>query len=187
MARCHRSPPPPHETRRRRPRRSRSHRRRRPGEPVPSRAVRVRHLTPHQQHGSVYWSDTAESALASLDPARPLVDLAPRAFALPNAPIWQDSSTTKDCALLEAAIGGPQPLADLSGSRAYKRFTGPQIARVRVLSSSLTHASLPPAHRSAGSNQMPTRAQPAFRWSPRSSRPSSLAASPPSRYLMPAA
>lgn len=71
-----------------------------------------------------------------MDPKRSLADpghLAPRAFALPNAPIWQDSSTTKDCRDLEAAVGGPQVLADLTGSRAYERFTGPQIARIRRL------------------------------------------------------
>ncbi|KAI9464233.1 hypothetical protein HD554DRAFT_2026603 [Boletus coccyginus] len=86
-----------------------------------------------QQHGSVYWSDSADAALASMHPDSALADLAPRAFALPNAPIWQDSSTTTDCADLESAVGGPQHLADLSGSRAYERFTGPQIARIRRL------------------------------------------------------
>lgn len=89
-----------------------------------------------QQHGSVYWSKEAEKALGAMDPKRSLADpghLAPRAFALPNAPIWQDSSTTKDCRDLEAAVGGPQVLADLTGSRAYERFTGPQIARIRRL------------------------------------------------------
>ncbi|KAG1739993.1 hypothetical protein EDB19DRAFT_1709666 [Suillus lakei] len=80
-----------------------------------------------QQHGSVYWSEEAEKALAAMNPKRSLADpghLAPRAFALPNAPIWQDSSTTKDCRDLEASVGG---------SRAYERFTGPQIARIRRL------------------------------------------------------
>jgi len=87
-----------------------------------------------KQHGSVYWSEEAEGALSAMDPKRSLADpghLAPCAFALPDAPIWQDSSTTKDCRDLEAAVGGPQVLADLTGSRAYERFTGPQIARVR--------------------------------------------------------
>ena len=104
-----------------------------------------------QQHGSVYWSDAAATALASMDPRRPLADpghLAPHAFALPNAPIWQDSSTTLDCAALESAAGGPQSLADLTGSRAYERFTGPQIARVRPLSRLFHTLSSPP--RSAG-------------------------------------
>ncbi|KAJ7158772.1 hypothetical protein C8R46DRAFT_1290835 [Mycena filopes] len=87
-----------------------------------------------QQHGSVYWSTSAESALANLDASRTLREqLAPTAFSIQRAPIWQDSSTTEDCKALEEAIGGPQALADLSGSRAYERFTGTQIAKIRRL------------------------------------------------------
>ncbi|KAG6910009.1 hypothetical protein DXG01_013731 [Tephrocybe rancida] len=85
-----------------------------------------------QQHGSVYWSKDAENLLASLDPTKSLVSqLTPAAFSLPNAPIWQDSSTTRECRELEDLVGGPQALADLSGSRAYERFTGTQIAKIR--------------------------------------------------------
>ncbi|KAI0794183.1 D-xylulose kinase [Fomes fomentarius] len=85
-----------------------------------------------QQHGSVYWSEDAEPLLVSLDPSRPLAEqLAPDAFSLPRAPIWQDSSTTRECRELEEAIGGAQALADLTGSRAYERFTANQIARIR--------------------------------------------------------
>ncbi|KAF7327784.1 hypothetical protein MKEN_00358200 [Mycena kentingensis (nom. inval.)] len=87
-----------------------------------------------QQHGSVYWSETAESMLSSLYPTLPLrQQLSPEAFSIQRAPIWQDSSTTEDCRALEAAIGGPQVLADLSGSRAYERFTGTQISKIRRL------------------------------------------------------
>jgi hypothetical protein len=173
--------PPPHP-RRRRPACHRSRRRRRSGEslsqsPGPSSLA--------QQHGSVYWSDLAESALADLDPLSALADLAPHAFALPNAPIWQDSSTTQDCADLEAAVGGPQRLADLTGSRAYERFTGPQIARVRTRPS-LLHA-LTFSRRSAGGHPRPTPARPASPSSRPSSHPSSSDASPPSRSPMPAA
>ncbi|KAI0046224.1 actin-like ATPase domain-containing protein [Auriscalpium vulgare] len=85
-----------------------------------------------QQHGSVYWSADAESALASLDAGKPLlVQLSPGAFSLPMAPIWQDSSTTRECQELNESVGGAQALADLTGSRAYERFTGPQIKRIR--------------------------------------------------------
>ncbi|KAF5383796.1 hypothetical protein D9615_003543 [Tricholomella constricta] len=87
-----------------------------------------------QQHGSVYWSQSAEALLSSLDPTKPLVSqLSPGAFSLPTAPIWQDSSTTQECRSLEQFIGGPQALADLTGSRAYERFTGNQIAKIRRL------------------------------------------------------
>ncbi|KAG7094071.1 hypothetical protein E1B28_007691 [Marasmius oreades] len=85
-----------------------------------------------QQHGSVYWSQGATDILATLDPSENLSSqLSPRAFSYQKAPIWQDSSTTRECQEIEDAIGGPQELADISGSRAYHRFTGTQIARIR--------------------------------------------------------
>ncbi|KIM56391.1 hypothetical protein SCLCIDRAFT_29625 [Scleroderma citrinum Foug A] len=85
-----------------------------------------------QQHGSVYWSLDAPSLLASLDPSKALGapgHLAPQAFSLPDAPIWQDSSTTVECRGLEDAVGGSQALSDLTGSRAFELFTGVQITR----------------------------------------------------------
>ncbi|KAH9042979.1 xylulose kinase-like protein [Lactarius hengduanensis] len=79
-----------------------------------------------QQHGSVYWSKSAADALASLDPSKSLLSqLNPNAFSIHDSPIWQDSSTTRECRELEEVIGGPQ------GSRAYERFTGTQIMKIR--------------------------------------------------------
>ncbi|KAJ3547302.1 hypothetical protein NM688_g5417 [Phlebia brevispora] len=87
-----------------------------------------------QQHGSVYWSADAERLLSNLDPSKGLAEqLAPAAFTFQRCPIWQDSSTTRECRELEEAIGGPQVLADITGSRAYERFTGNQIKRLRRL------------------------------------------------------
>ncbi|KAK7056399.1 hypothetical protein VNI00_002953 [Paramarasmius palmivorus] len=86
-----------------------------------------------QQHGSVYWSDQAEKLLGSLDASKNLSSQLSPAFSYQKAPIWQDSSTTRECHEIEEAIGGPQALADISGSRAYHRFTGTQIARIRRL------------------------------------------------------
>ncbi|KAJ3504130.1 hypothetical protein NLJ89_g8097 [Agrocybe chaxingu] len=87
-----------------------------------------------QQHGSVYWSSNAESLLAALTPDKRLSEqLFPEAFSRTRCPIWQDSSTTEDCKRLEEEYGGPQAVADRTGSRAYERFTGNQISRIRRL------------------------------------------------------
>ena len=85
----------------------------------------------YQQHGSVYWSNNASTLLSDLDASQSLAEqLVPKAFSSLKAPIWQDSSTTDDCKRLEDEYGGAQAVADRSGSRAYERFTGPQISRV---------------------------------------------------------
>ena len=106
-----------------------------------------------QQHGSVYWSAAAAARLAGgaaprdeRPPAdcytkrargRPLPAglpggfreaLAPEAFAVADAPIWADASTRDQCDALEAAMGGPAAVAAATGSRAYARFTGHQMA-----------------------------------------------------------
>ncbi|KAH9479446.1 Xylulose kinase [Psilocybe cubensis] len=95
-----------------------------------------------QQHGSVFWSSDSDSLLASLDSSKSLTEqLFPAAFASPKAPIWQDSSTTVDCKRLEDEFGGAQAVADVSGSRAYERFTGNQISRIRRLKPDVYEAS----------------------------------------------
>jgi len=79
----------------------------------------------------VYWSNKATSCLSNLDSNQTLAgQLFPAAFSLAEAPIWQDSSTSEDCRRLEEIFGGAQAIADCTGSRAYERFTGNQIARV---------------------------------------------------------
>ena len=86
-----------------------------------------------QQHGSVWWRRGSEALLRGLDPSEPLSSQLSGAFSLPNAPIWMDSSTHAECVAVEAAVGGAHRMAELTGSRAYERFTGNQIKRVARL------------------------------------------------------
>jgi xylulokinase len=82
-----------------------------------------------QQHGSVYLNPLASAALAALDPNRPIVDQLRGTLARETSPIWMDSATTEECREITEAVGGETPLARRTGSRAFERFTGPQIRR----------------------------------------------------------
>lgn len=73
-----------------------------------------------QQHGSVYWSRTGEKILGNLSPRDTLVDqLAKKAFTHPNSPNWQDASTQKECDAFDTALGSPEKLAQVTGSKAH--------------------------------------------------------------------
>ncbi len=83
-----------------------------------------------QQHGSVYLKAGTARVLRNLDPARTLKAQLAGVFAVKDSPVWMDSSTTRECRARDAALGGPQATAELTGSRAYERFTGNQIAKL---------------------------------------------------------
>jgi xylulokinase len=82
-----------------------------------------------QQHGSVYLSPAGDATLARLDPVRPLAAQLCDAFSREVSPMWMDTTTAEECAEITARIGGEETLARHTGSRAFERFTGPQIRR----------------------------------------------------------
>ena len=82
-----------------------------------------------QQHGSVYLSATGGDTIARLDPACPLAEQLRGAFSRQVSPIWMDTTTAQECAEITAHVGGEATLAWHTGSRAFERFSGPQIRR----------------------------------------------------------
>ncbi|MCU0256613.1 MAG: FGGY-family carbohydrate kinase [Vicinamibacterales bacterium] len=89
-----------------------------------------------QQHGSVCLAHGAGERLANLSPDQPLIDqlrgtggAAGSIFSRDRSPIWMDASTSEDCDAITRAVGGAHALAELTGSRAFERFTGPQIRK----------------------------------------------------------
>ncbi|KAH8347069.1 hypothetical protein KR059_004728 [Drosophila kikkawai] len=84
-----------------------------------------------QQHGSLYWSKHGIAALKNLDPDKFLhSQIDDSAFVVNRTPIWMDASTTKQCVEMETAIGGHLDMVELTGSKCYERFTGPQIRKI---------------------------------------------------------
>ncbi|KAM9648902.1 xylulose kinase isoform 2-T2 [Morphnus guianensis] len=83
-----------------------------------------------QQHGSVYWKKGSIQILKNASSKLPLHQSLKACFSVSNSPIWMDSSTASQCSALEKAVGGAQHLASVTGSRAYERFTGNQIAKI---------------------------------------------------------
>uniref|UniRef100_W8B422 Xylulose kinase n=2 Tax=Ceratitis capitata TaxID=7213 RepID=W8B422_CERCA len=84
-----------------------------------------------QQHGSLYWSRHGVQTLRNLDSDKFLhVQINDSAFTVNRTPIWMDGSTEKQCIEMEAAIGGRAEMVNLTGSKCYARFTGPQIRKI---------------------------------------------------------
>lgn len=72
-----------------------------------------------QQHGSVYWSADAERLMKGLDRGKKLEEQLAGAFSHPFSPNWQDASTQKECDEFDAYLGGPEELAEVTGSKAH--------------------------------------------------------------------
>ena len=83
-----------------------------------------------QQHGSVFLKKEARERLNGLHCGMSLEEAMEGVYSVDASPIWMDSSTTAECAAREEALGGAQAVAELTGSRAYERFTGNQIAKI---------------------------------------------------------
>lgn len=83
-----------------------------------------------QQHGSVYMLAGTDAVLGALSANRTLMEQLDGFFTFEQSPIWMDSSTARQCAERDKALGGAQAVAELTGSRSYERFTGNQIAKL---------------------------------------------------------
>lgn len=84
-----------------------------------------------QQHGSLYWSKHGINTLQNLDSEKFLhAQIDDSAFVVNRTPIWMDATTTKQCLEMEMAVGGKLNMVELTGSKCYERFTGPQIRKI---------------------------------------------------------
>ena len=79
------------------------------------------------QHGTVFWSEDAETLLGGLDGGKTLLEQLEGgakgerkgAFSHPFSPNWQDASTQKQCDKFDVALKDPESLAEATGSKAH--------------------------------------------------------------------
>jgi xylulokinase len=82
-----------------------------------------------QQHGTVYLNASASQMITALDPSRGLAEQLRGIFSREESPVWMDESTGRQCATIAASLGGEDAVAQLTGSRPFARFAGPQIKK----------------------------------------------------------
>jgi xylulokinase len=81
-----------------------------------------------QQHGSVYWNAKGQELLATM-PDRQRSSWLQAGWSRETAPVWMDSSTSRECNEIRDALGGIAAACRATGSDIFERFTGPQIRR----------------------------------------------------------
>ena len=81
-----------------------------------------------QQHTAVYWNKL--EVLKNLHSDISLSEQLNQIILIKKTPIWMDNSTTVECREFESVMGGAQRVADITGSKAYERFTGMQIKKL---------------------------------------------------------
>ncbi|XP_029159809.1 xylulose kinase isoform X2 [Nylanderia fulva] len=67
-----------------------------------------------QQHGTIYWGKGSQSRLQHLNPTKFLYEQFATSFSVTHSPVWMDSSTSKECSVLEEIVGGPHRISLVS-------------------------------------------------------------------------
>jgi len=80
-----------------------------------------------QQHASVYLNKNFLDL--KCDSKKSLVENYRNCFSRKTAPIWMDTSTTKQCKEMADALGGSKVFSERTGSAVIERFSGSQIRK----------------------------------------------------------